>query len=232
MADNDKLSTGTGQFDAAWNWKGAYVSGLGTPNADGTSPYGNEKFGQLSATPDSTAVFAGPARFTGIAGSTDIIPVGMVDGISLSEDGQVARLFEIGSNRSFFTYGKTICSVGFSRMLADTPSILKVFTQISRAKFAEAGVDVYNSGFSAAGASPEANAFLNFDSEAMKVPFGIMLLFKTRGGDMATRGKVLSAVYLEYCMFNNLNLGVNSGSPVIQEGVSISFDRVVPVLLV
>lgn len=230
MADNDKLGSGTGQFDAAWNWKGAYVSGLGAP-AGGVTPYGYEKFGQLSATPDSTAIFAGPARFTGISGAVDLVPVGMVDGLQLSQDGQVARLFEIGSNRSFFTYGKTISSVGFSRMLADTPSMLKVFTAISKAKFDQTDITVYNKGFSAAGAKDDANVFLNFDSEATKIPFGIMLLFKTRGGDAATRGNVLSAVYLEYCMFNNLNLGVNSGAPVIQEGVSVSFDRVVPVLL-
>jgi len=231
MADTDKLGNGTGQFDASWNWKGAYVSGLGTPNADNTTPYGYEKFGQLSATPDSTAIFAGPARFTGIGGASDLVPIGMVDGLTLSQDGQVARLFEIGSNRSFFTYGKTIGSVGFSRMLADTSSMIKVFTQISRAKFAESGVDVYSSGFSAPGASDSANVFLNFDSEATKVPFGILILFKTRGGDQTTRGNVLAAVYLEYCMFNNLSLSVNSGAPVIQEGVSVSYDRAVPVLL-
>lgn len=228
MADNDKLSSGTGQFDAAWNWKGAYVSGLGA----GSAEFGYEKFGHLSATPDSTAIFAGPARFTGIDGASSLVPIGMTDGLSLSQDGQVARLYEIGSNRAFFTHGKTISSLGFSRMLADTKSMLKVFTEISRAKFEEAGVGIYNSGFSAAGASDDANVFLNFDSEITKVPFGVLLLFKTRGGDQSTRGNVLAAVYLEYCVFNNIQMGVNSGAPVIQEGVSVSFDRVVPVALV
>lgn len=229
MADSDKLSSGTGQFDAAWNWKGAYVSGIGTPSG-GVTPHGYEKFGQLSATPDSTALFAGPARFTGITGATSLTPIGMVDGLNLSQDGQVARLFEIGSNRSYFTRGKTISSVSFSRMLADTPSMIKVFSENARKAF-EATTGVYNQGFSAAGAEENANVFLNFDSEITGVPFGVMLLFKTRGGDQTTRGNILAAVYLEYCMFNNLSLGVNSGSPVIQEGVSISFDRVVPVLL-
>lgn len=231
MADSDKLSSGTGQFDAAWNWKGSYVSGIGTPGSDGVTPYGYEKFGQLSATPDSTALFAGPARFTGIAGAASLVPIGMVDGLQLTQDGQVARLFEIGSNRSYFTRGKTISSVSFSRMLADTPSMIKVFTKIAKQQFEATTVGVYNSGFSAAGASEDANVFLNFDSEITGIPFGVMLLFKTRGGDQGTRGNVLAALYLEYCMFNNLSLGVNSGSPVIQEGVSISFDRIVPVLL-
>lgn len=229
MADSDKLSSGTGQFDAAWNWKGAYVSGIGNP-AGGVTPHGYEKFGQLSATPDSTALFAGPARFTGITGAASLTPIGMVDGVNLSQDGQVARLFEIGSNRSYFTRGKTISSVSFSRMLADTSSMIKVFSQNARTAF-ESTTGVYNEGFSAAGANDDANVFLNFDSEITGIPFGVMLLFKTRGGDQTTRGNILAAVYLEYCMFNNLSLGVNSGSPVIQEGVSISFDRVVPVLL-
>lgn len=225
--ENDALAHGNGQFDAAWNWKGAYVNGLGT--SDGKE-FGLEKFSQLSASPDSTAMFAGPCRFTGIKGAASLIPIGMADGISLSTNAQLARLFEIGSNRSFFTRGKTISNVGFSRMLADTPSLLKVMTQQSRALFQETGLQVYDKGFSAAGA-PDSNVFLNLDSELMAIPFGIMLMFKTRGGSSATRGRILTAVYLEYCMFDGLNLGVSSGAPVIQEGVSISFDRIVPVQL-
>lgn len=230
MADNDRLGQGTGTFDASWNWKGAYVSGLGT---NGTE-FGYEKFSQLSATPDSTALLAGPARFTGITGAQDLTPVGMVDGVTLSQNSQLARLFEIGSNRSFFTRGKTISNVGFSRMLADTPSILNVLTAQSRAKFAATGLSIYDKGFSAAGAgdpNTDGKVFLNMDSELLSIPFGLLMLFKTRGGDASTRGRVLAAVYLEYCMFEGLNLGVSSGAPVIQEGISVSFDRVVPVLL-
>ncbi len=227
MADNDRLGQGTGQFDASWNWKGAYVSGLGE---NGTE-FGYEKFSQLSATPDSTALFAGPARFTGLTGAQDLTPVGMVDGVTLSQNSQLARLFEIGSNRSFFTRGKTISNVGFSRMLADTPSIMNVLTKQARTKFAQTGLEIYDKGFSAAGAGPDANVFLNLDSELLSIPFGMLMMFKTRGGEGSTRGRVLAAVYLEYCMFEGLNLGVSSGAPVIQEGISVSFDRVVPVLL-
>lgn len=230
MAENDSIGQATsGTFDPSWNWKNTYASGLGQ---NGTE-YGLEKFSQLSATPDSTALYAGPARFTGVTGAADLNLIGMVDGVNYTQQAQLARLFEIGSNRSYFSRGKTISSVSFSRMLADTPSVLKALEKIAAAKYAASGVTPYARGTSLAGA-PNSNLYLNLDSETLATPFGILLLFKTRGdvGTATTRGKVLGAVYLESCMFSGYNFSLQSQSPVIQEGVSIEFDRTVPVALV
>jgi len=216
---NDALGTvkNTG-FSTAWDWKGEYVSNLATE--------GYERFSQFSATPDTTVLFAGPARFTGLAGDTgSLLPIGLTDGINFSTDPQLARLYEIGSNRAFFTRGKTISALSFSKMLADQQNILRALT-----------LNAYNSqipmnidGTKAPGAdSPNPDIMMNLDSEFFSVPFGLLLVFKTRGGGSGT-GKILSALYLEYCMFAGYNFNITATAPVIVEGISVQFDRPVPV---
>lgn len=149
----------------------------------------------------------------------------MTDGIAIQSSPMLQRLFEIGSNRSFFTRGKTVSSVSFSRMLADQSNILAALTKNSY----RPDLDVDSSPPGAD--SPNPNIMMNLDSEYFAVPFGLMLIFKTRGGGGGT-GKILAALYMEYCMFANYNFNVAAGAPVIMENIAIEFDRVVPVSLV
>jgi hypothetical protein len=214
---NDTLGRVTdGGFNTGWDWKGNYVSQLAED--------GYERFSQYSATPDTTAMFAGPARFTGLAGDTGmLLPIGLTDGINMSMDSQLVRLYEIGSNRAFFSRGKTVAGITFSKMLADQSNILKVLTQNAYRP------TMNTDGQKAPGAlSPNPDIMMNLDSEFFSVPFGLLIVFKTRGGGTGT-GKVLSAVYLEYCMFAQYNFNIASTAPVIVEGVSIQYDRPVPV---
>lgn len=204
-------------FSTGWDYKGSFVDQL--------KEDGYERFSQYSATPDSTLLFAGPARFNGIQ-AAGLLPIGMVDGISFSSNAALARLNEIGSNRHFFTRGKVVSSISFGRMLADQRNILSALT--AYAAVPPSGVS--DSGQSAAAAqSPNPNIAMNLDSELFNVPFGMMLLFKTKGGGSDGSGKILTAVYLENCMFSSYNFSISSGAPVITEGISIEFDRPVPV---
>jgi hypothetical protein len=216
--DDQLGNTQNAGFSTQWDWKGDYVSPL---KEDGL-----ERFSQFSATPDSTIIFAGPARFTGLSGDTaSLLPIGLVDGISYQSTPQLQRLFEIGSNRSFFTRGKSISSISFSKMLADQANILKALSlNVYRP-------DLNIDGPKAPGAdAPNPDIMLNLDSEYFNVPFGLMLLFKTRGGSSGN-GKILSAIYLEYCMFSSYNFSIAAQAPVIMENIAIEFDRTVPVSL-
>lgn len=218
-ATDDKLNTvEESGFSTAWDWKGEYVSKL--------KDDGYERFSQYSATPDTTAIFAGPARFTGLSGNTaNLLPIGLVDGIGMSSSPSLQRLYEIGSNRAFFTRGKTMSQISFSKILADQANILKALTYNAYRPTMD------TDGPKAPGAdAPNADIMLNIDSEYFSVPFGLMLMFKTRGGNDGS-GKILAALYLEYCMFSNYSFNIAASSPVIQEGIAIEFDRVVPVSL-
>jgi len=224
-------STKDAGFSTSWDFKGAYVSNLQEDSL--------ERFSQYSATPDSTCLYAGPARFTGLAGNTaQLTPIGLTDGLGISSSPQLARLYEIGSNRAFFTRGKTISSCSLGRMLADQGNILAALSANTYRPLQSVG------GGSAPGANtPNPDIKLNLDSEYFSTPFGLMVVFKTRGGSTGntgnvlsgvseTNGKILTAVYLEYCMFSNYSFQVANQSPVIMENISIEFDRVVPVALV
>jgi hypothetical protein len=217
MADatNDVLPVVTDAgFTSHWDYKGSYVSKL---NEDGL-----ERFSQFSASPDTTCLFAGPARYTGLTGGADLIPIGLVDNIAYQDNAQLMRLFEIGSNRSFFTRGKSAPVISMSKVLADQANILAALTKAAyRPNMA---ID----GQRAPGAE-DSNIMTNLGSEYFSVPFGLLLVMKTRGGNTDGYGKVLSAVYLEYCMFDGYSFQIASQQPVIAENISIQFDRPVPV---
>ena len=216
-ASNDRLpSADSSNFQPGWDWKSEYISSLQTD--------GYERFSQYSATPDTTVMYAGPARFAGLAGDSSIlVPIGLADNISVQSNPSLARLFEVGSNRSFFTRGKTISGISFGRMLADEMNILAALSQNSyRPTVSQSSLPGPD--------SPNPNIMMNLDSEYFNVPFGLLLVFKTRGGADGL-GQVLTALYLEYCMFSNYSFQVASASPVVVESIGIEFDRFLPVSL-
>lgn len=213
----DSISnTAQAGFSTSWDWKNDYVSSL--------SEDGYERFSQFSATPSSTVIYAGPARFTGLSGDASIlVPIGLMDGLSISSSAGVSPLWEIGSDRAFFTRGKTQHSLSVGKMLADQQSILYAMSQVAYRPLQNV------SGLSEPGAeSPNPQIMMNLDSEYFNVPLGILVVFKTRGGGDGY-GKVLTGLYLESCVFQNYQFQVASQAPVIVENVSVLFDRPVPV---
>lgn len=231
---NDTLGTvaDANGFTSGWDYKGEYIGDL----SSGSEGY--ERFSVLSASPDTTALFAGPARFSGInaTGSGNegkLIPIGCADGLSYSANVQLMRLFEIGSNRSFFTRGKGAPSITLGKILADQKNILSALRQSAL------DTSILNDlGTKAPRAEiPNPDIMLNLDSEYFSVPFGMLIVFKTRGSNKSgngvlstsTSGKILTGIYLEYCMFDNYNFSISTGSPIISENVGIQFDRPIPV---
>jgi hypothetical protein len=217
-ATNDTLGTMGGQLVTSWDWKGSYIDKLSTE--------GYERFSQFSASPDTTALFAGPARYTGVAGAATLVPIGLADGIQLSSQASIQPLFEIGSNRTFFTRGKTSHSLSLGRLLADQRNILAALSQQSYNSTATT-----NTATNAAASANQANMQMNLGSESFSVPFGLLLFFKTRGNDSTgdVNGRGLAAIYCESCLFQGYSFSVASQSPVIQESVQIVMDRIVPV---
>ena len=186
---SDTLPSQTVQgFSTSYDWKNDYVSNLAED--------GYERFSQYSASPDATALFAGPARFSGLSGSGVLKPIGLSDGLSMQSNPQLARLFEIGSNRSFFTRGKTVHSMSLGKMLADQKNILAALSDNAYRNLPQNAGGTGSPGATA----PNPDIKMNIDSEYFNVPFGLMIMFKSRGGGDGN-GKILSALYLEYCMF-------------------------------
>jgi hypothetical protein len=230
-AQPDTLGTMGTSANTSWDWKTEYVSSLES-NRDGL-----ERFSQLSATPDTTAVFAGPARYRALGAgngvASKLTPIGLVDGIAYNQSAQLQRLYEIGSNRSFFTRGKVGGSLQMSKMIANQNNLVAALLKNAMPN----GLNLNGAGTRAPGTTipgnDDAMIALNLDSELTNIPFGVMLVFKSRGGYNTTgnRGQVLAAIYLEYCMFANLSLQVASSMPVVMDNVAMEFDRPVPVAI-
>lgn len=222
------VTSDTEGFAAGWDWKGEYVNRLASED-------GLERFSQGSLTPDTTLLFAGPARFSAVASNTNRLhPMGLVDSFSYSTNSPVQPLYEIGSNRTFFTRGKTQNQLQLSAMLADTPNLMKALAAEAYSAESQKAIDGQYFANTAGTKAPGADGsdlWLNLDSEAYGIPFGIMMVFKTKGqvGGTDQYGKVIGATYLENCMLTNFNLNVQAQSPIIQENVGIMFDRAVPV---
>lgn len=221
MSRDGTLKSGTGAFDLNFDWKGEYFNSL----TNGEQGY--EDFSQLSAAPDCTAIYAGPPRFSSVgANGVTLYPIGLVQSISLASGVANQRLFEIGSNRSFFTRGKAAPSLSLSKLLADQKNIIASLLQYARNDI----LRDYDGTKSPGTGGAAADIMLNLDSEFTNVPFGMLLVLKTKGGkDASNRGKTLAAVYLELCVMDGYGFSIDAVSPAIQEGVSIQFDRIVPV---
>jgi hypothetical protein len=218
------VTSDTTGLAAGWDWKESYVDRL-------SSGAGLERFSQGSLTPDTTLLYAGPPRFNGVNETgTNLSAIGLVDSFGYSTNASVQPLYEIGSNRTFFTRGKTQSQLQLSAMLADQSSLMKALSQMAYNE--ETGQDVsdgYTLNTSGGKAPGYGNMFLNLDSEALNIPFGILMVFKTKGDTDGTNGKIIGATYLELCTLTNFQFQVAAQAPVIQENVGIIFDRAVPV---
>jgi hypothetical protein len=180
-----------------------------------------------SAHPDDTLVIAGPPRInqnsTGTSSGVygDLAAVGMLQNISVNQQKPFQPMMAIGSSRSFFVGGKAQGSAQVQRLFMNTDNLLR---------------RLYTNALDTASISPDQqkivenpprseqnpNYMINLDSEYFLIPFGLGVLFhnKSRGG--------IGGFYLELCVIPNFTIAVQSGQSMIMEGVSLFFDRVVP----
>jgi hypothetical protein len=67
------------------------------------------------------------------------------------------------------------------------------------------------------------NIFLNLASDLFMQPIGLMLYFKDSNNES------VYAAYAENCVIPNHDLGMDAGGTVMQENVSIQFERLLPI---
>ena len=191
-----------------------------------------------------TLISAGPPRITNtsqLAASGNLTwPIGMVQNFTLSHNSQFNRIFEIGSERSYFVRGRSTGQISLGRVLYHGPSILRaLYASSSDPKRinspgvtpldfpADTGValasalhpnkhDVkINPGYE--------NLYLNLASDMFSNPIGLMI--KT----MDSNENTIGIVYAEGCYIPNHSFSTDSQGLLVQEQVSIQFERLVPV---
>jgi hypothetical protein len=204
----------------------------------------------------STLVAAGPPLYSDIADSGTsgdmVYPIGLIENLTISQQKNLQRLYELGSDRSYFVPGRTMSSASLGRIMFHGPSLLRVLyayypqSKINLTTTADLAADEVKIAYTDAHktdpclpfieespgtviAATECDKgespsfYMNLASNLFDRPLGLMVYLKD------IRNKYYSAFYLEMCYVSAHNLSINSSSTVIAEGAGLQFDRIVPV---
>lgn len=173
--------------------------------------------------------FAGTALTE--AGGDDIVyPVGIVQNFNLQHNRQFNRVWEIGSERSFFISGRTMGQMGLSRIMYHGPSLLRVlyayYQDLFPATVIPSVIGADNIGARNV-ANPHdvkiapgyENLYLNLASDMFNQPVGMMVYFRDSNED------TVGSVYLESCYVPNHTLSTDAQGTVLQENAALQFER-------
>lgn len=203
--------------------------------------YINAKFTLIAAGPpvlDATG-------YTGGGSVGDVaFPVGILQSYNFGQNSQVMRLFEIGSERSYFIRGRTVGNLGLGRIMYHGPNLLRAlyaylkspegspveFDSLydSASQLAQLNTSghrvVSEGGKSEYHVSPGSdNLWFNLESDVFSQPIGLLLLIRDSNGD------TVGAFYFECCHVVNHGVGTDAGGTIMSENAAIVYDRIVPV---
>lgn len=198
----------------------------------------NAAFTMLAAGPPrlgniGALAFAGEALTLGGA-DTVVFPIGIVQNFNLSHNRQFNRVFELGSERSFFISGRTMGQLGLSRILYHGPSLLRVMYAYYQDNVGTTVVHSLMGEDSVTGLmTPNAhdvkippgyeNLFINLASDLFAQPVGIMAYFKD------SNEHTYGSAYLESCYIPNHTISTDAGGTIVQENCAVQFERAMPV---
>jgi hypothetical protein len=201
---------------------------------------------------ESTLIAAGPPRLTqaGGAGTEIAYPIGLLETFGLQQSRQLQRIFEIGSTRSYFIPGRTIGSISIGRTFYFGPSLLRVLYAYYRSNAGTFDLGTGEVGSvvtSPQGKNevPNPNAALldtfavgdlhelkrnpgygyliiDLASDLFAQPTGLAVYFKDANTD------TVGGFYIEDSYVQGHQMTVSSGSVLVMEGVSVQYDRLVP----
>jgi len=161
-----------------------------------------------------------------------VYPIGVIQNVNLSHNRQFSRIFEVGSERSYFISGRTVGQLAISRILYHGPSLLRVMYAYYQDSIGAITVPAL---FPNAGIGQQPNPhdviippgydylFVNLASDLFNQPIGLMMY--VRDSDQQTYG----AVYLEGCYIPNHTWATDAQGVLIQESAAVQFERAVPV---
>jgi hypothetical protein len=192
-----------------------------------------------------TVIAAGPPRLSQLGGNPGIAaglepgasaevayPIGVVQNLNLSQNRTFNRIWEIGSERSYFIAGRTVQQLGLGRVYYHGPSLLRVLYAYYQDLTPRAMVpSVFPNAGSNNVANPHdviippgfENMYLNLASDLFAQPMGLLLYFRD------SNQETVGAVYLEQAYIPNHTLATDSQGTIIQESCAVQFERLVPV---
>lgn len=202
-------------------------------------------------------ICAGPPFYNQVSLGDDagslVYPIGLTQNVALSQNKAISRIFEIGSDRSYFISGRSVGQLSLGRVVYHGPSLLRALyayydTSGDEAPGAFKMRSLHGAGVEAGGVNPFTesngdggvaqthsglhsvkvppgydNMFLNLASDLFSQPMGLMLLFKDN------QENTVSSVYLDQCYIPQHSIAVDAQGLIIQESVGIQYEKMVPI---
>jgi len=195
-----------------------------------------------------------------LASTKDVaFPIGLTQNIAITQNKAISRIFEIGSDRSYFITGRTVGQLSLSRIMYHGPSLLRLMyayyttgpqqgTYPIDPLYPSEGVNPinypYGTGPNAQVNMPEAPSSLvklKDGLHGVRFPPGFDNFWINLASDIFSQpvGLLLifrdneendvAAVYLEQCYVPTSTIAMDSQGLIIQESIGIQYERIVPI---
>ena len=128
---------------------------------------------------------------------------------------------EIGSELPITITGRTRGSLSIASMMFNGPSLLKALTAYNAIDPTIAAQ--FNAIQESTDAAGYGDFFINLASRVFDIPIGFLIMLRTN------MGSNYGAAYLENGLIASHNWSFTAGGNILSEGVSITYERVVPV---
>lgn len=198
--------------------------------------YSNAAFNLLAAGPPRVANIGGAAAFaqqlSGPQANSIVFPMGLMQNFNLSNTRQFNRIFEMGSERSYFVSGRTVGQISLGRMYYHGPSMLRTLyayyqellpPTLIPALWPNAGALSMSNPHDVKVPPGYDNIFLNLASDMFSQPIGLMYYMRDTNED------TLGGNYFEHCVVPNHGISVDATGMMLQEQAALQFERMVPV---
>jgi len=196
-----------------------------------------------------TLLAAGPPRIANIGGAASfaqavsgdgqsanqiVLPIGIIQNFALSHNRQFSRIFEIGSERSYFISGRTVGQLQLGRIYYHGASLLRILYAYYQdlipptfvpAMWPNAGTASMSNPHDVIIPPGYENIYLNLASDLFAQPIGILMYIRDVNQD------ALGSGYFEACYVPNHNWRTDSQGVLVQEDVGVQFERMVPVAI-
>ena len=199
-----------------------------------------------------TMIAAGPPRLAAVANTSGVgnngddqelgdiaYPIGIIQSFNLGINSQWMRLWEIGSERSYFVRGRTQGQIGLGRIMYHGPNLLRVLyayldgSSNESFKFERLYKNQANALLNTSG-KPNSkkryvvppgsdNLWLELAADIFTQPIGLLLYLRDSNED------VVGAFFIEYCNVANYGFTTDAGGTILSEQASLLYERIVPV---
>lgn len=200
--------------------------------------YVNAGFLMIAAGPPRIANIGGATAFgaalngNGQAANQIVLPVGVLQNFNLTHNRQFSRIFEIGSERSYFISGRTVGQLALGRVYYHGASLLRILyayyqdnisPTVVEAMWPNAGSIVQSNPHDVIIPPGFENIFMNLASDLFAQPIGLLMYIRDINQD------AIGAMYFEACYLPNHSMATDAQGVLLQENVGVQFERGVPV---